>query len=75
MAQYRVLKDSFIGNSLVKEGDVVDYDGTPGDNLEPVDKAAKAAAKVAAKAEADAALVAQAEADAQADAQAAAALV
>jgi len=54
MAQYRVLKDSFIGNSLVKEGDVVDYDGTPGDNLEPVDKAAKAAAKIAAQGEADA---------------------
>ena len=60
MAQYRVLKDSFIGNSLVKEGDVVDYDGTPGDNLEPVDKAAKAAAKIAAK------IAAQGEADAQA---------
>lgn len=57
MAQYRVLKDSFIGNSLVKEGDVVAYDGTPGDNLEPVGKAAKAAALAAAKAEEATALV------------------
>lgn len=37
MAQYRVLKKSFIGNHLREEGDIVEYDGKPGSNLEPVD--------------------------------------
>lgn len=36
MAKYRVLTKSFIGNTLVEEGAVVDYDGEPGPNLEPM---------------------------------------
>lgn len=44
MAKYRVLTKSFIGNSLVEEGAVVDYDGAPSNNLEPMDKPAEVAA-------------------------------
>jgi hypothetical protein len=47
MAKYRVLTQSFIDNRLVNEGDVIDHDGAPHDNLEPLDaegEAAKAAA-------------------------------
>lgn len=55
MAQYRVTKPSFIGNSLVAEGVVVEYDGTPGDNLEPIDAPAEKAAKSAKTAKADSA--------------------
>lgn len=36
MAQYKVLALSFINNMIVEEGDVVDYDGQPSDNLEAV---------------------------------------
>lgn len=45
MAQYRVLATSFINNSIVEEGAVVEYDGKPGSNLELVvqDKAPAAA--------------------------------
>jgi hypothetical protein len=32
--KYRVLAKSFIGNALREEGDVVEYDGKPGSNLE-----------------------------------------
>lgn len=52
MAKYRVLAKSFIGNTLVEEGTVVDYDGEPGPNLEPMDKQATKAAKDAGGAEA-----------------------
>lgn len=46
MAQYRVLAKSFINNSIVEEGDVVEYDGKPGSNLELVqDEAAPAKGK------------------------------
>lgn len=41
MPKYKVLQKSFIGNRLVEEGETVDYDGEPSDNLEPIDKAAK----------------------------------
>ena len=34
MPQYRVKETSFINNKLVQEGDVVEYDGRPGKNLE-----------------------------------------
>lgn len=44
MPKYRVLEPSFINNALVKEGDIVEFDGIPGSNLEPIDKAAKSAA-------------------------------
>lgn len=41
MPKYRLLADSFINNTLSKAGEVVDYDGEPGANMEPVDKAAE----------------------------------
>jgi hypothetical protein len=56
MPKFRVAHTSFIDNRLVHEGDIVDYDGEPSDNLEPVDKAAKklAAATNTPEAEAEA---------------------
>ncbi len=53
MAKYRVLQKSFIGNSMVEEGAVIEYDGIPHDNLEPIDKAAKAAVKESEKSDVD----------------------
>ena len=50
MAKYRVLEKSFIGNALVEEGAVVEYDGVPSSNLEPMDKQAEAAAEKSADA-------------------------
>jgi hypothetical protein len=44
MAKYRVITTSFINNSLVAEGAVIDYDGVPSSNLEPMDKSAEVAA-------------------------------
>jgi hypothetical protein len=41
MPKYRVNTKSFIGNSVVDEGAVVEYDGMPGLNLDPMDDAAK----------------------------------
>ena len=57
MAKYRVLQTSFINNSLVNEGDVVDYDGEAADNLELVSKASSKgkAAEVATQDQAQAA--------------------
>lgn len=52
MPKYRVLQKSFIGNRIVEEGEEVDYDGEPSDNLGPIDKAAK---KVVDSIDADAA--------------------
>ena len=49
MAKYRVLAKSFIGNALVEEGTVVEYDGLPSENLEPIDKDAKKALSEAQK--------------------------
>lgn len=37
MAKYRVLTKSFINNTIVEAGDVVEYDGKPGSNLELVE--------------------------------------
>lgn len=45
MPKFEVLQKSFIGNRIVEEGEIVDYDGEPSDNLKPVDKAAKKAAE------------------------------
>jgi len=45
MAKYRVITKSFINNSLVDEGTVVDFDGVPSDNLEPLDSDAISAAQ------------------------------
>lgn len=42
MPQYRVLQKSFVNNRIVEEGEVVDYDGDPGPNLESVKKGKKA---------------------------------
>jgi hypothetical protein len=36
MAQYKVLQKSFINNNIVEEGEIVEYDGKPGTNLEPM---------------------------------------
>jgi len=45
MPKYRVLVRSFIGNGLVEPDTVVEYDGVPSSNLEPLDKDAEKAAK------------------------------
>lgn len=37
MAKYRVLTKSFINNAIVEAGELVEYDGTPGSNLELVE--------------------------------------
>ncbi|MEN9709576.1 hypothetical protein [Caudoviricetes sp.] len=36
MAKYRVKERSFINNSIVEEGEIVEYSGRPGSNLEPL---------------------------------------
>lgn len=41
MPKYRVKTKSFIDNSLREEGEIIEYGGVPGDNLEPMDKAAE----------------------------------
>jgi hypothetical protein len=42
MPKYRVTATSFIGDQLVQEGELVDYEGLPGFNLVPADAAAQA---------------------------------
>lgn len=37
MARYKLLAKSFINNSVYEEGEIVEYDGKPGSNLELVD--------------------------------------
>lgn len=37
MAKYRTLTKSFINNAIVEAGELVEYDGTPGSNLELVE--------------------------------------
>lgn len=57
MAKYRVLEKSFIGNTIVEAGEVVEYDGRPGSNLELIEDAPakpKGKAKAAAPVEDDA---------------------
>lgn len=39
-AKYRILRQSFIGNRLLNEGDEVEYEGKPGSALEPLNQAA-----------------------------------
>lgn len=36
MPQYKVLEKSLIGNEIFEEGAIVDYDGYPSHNLEPL---------------------------------------
>lgn len=43
MAKYLVKERSFIGNSIVEPGTVIDYDGDTHPNLEAADKAAEKA--------------------------------
>ncbi|MBM3099135.1 hypothetical protein JRX38_14180 [Gluconobacter cerinus] len=47
MARYRVTHESFINGRLVQVGQVIDFDGVPGFNLEAVDTAAKKAKEAA----------------------------
>jgi hypothetical protein len=37
MARYRVLQKSFINDAIVEEGEIIEYDGEAGANLELVD--------------------------------------
>lgn len=45
MAKYRVLQTSFIDNKLVNEGEIVEYDGEAGHNLELIEPEKKAGSK------------------------------
>jgi hypothetical protein len=47
MPRYRVNTKSFIANNLVEEGAEIEYDGIPGSNLDPLDKAAENAIRAA----------------------------
>lgn len=48
MAKFKVLEKSFINNAIVEAGEVVEYDGDPGPNLELVKEPAKGKGKTAA---------------------------
>lgn len=52
MPQYRVLTKSFINNTIVEEGDVIEFDGKAGSNLALIDNEKPAPAKGKAKAKA-----------------------
>lgn len=52
MAKYRVLVKSFINNTIVEEGAIVDYEGKPGSNLEPIEAEKPKKAEKPAKPEA-----------------------
>lgn len=43
MPKYRVLVRSFINNGLREEGEIVDYEGKVGSNLELIEKASASA--------------------------------
>lgn len=45
MAKYRVLQTSFIDNRLVHEGEIIEYDGDAGHNLELIEPEKKAGSK------------------------------
>ena len=49
MARYKVKSKSFIDDRIVEAGTEIEFDGEPGENLEPVDDAAKAAVEAAAE--------------------------
>lgn len=38
MGKYRVLTKSFINNTIAEEGDIVEYEGKPGTNLELIEE-------------------------------------
>jgi hypothetical protein len=46
MAKYEVLELSFINNTLVQPGEIIEFDGIAASNLKPVGKSRKAAAEV-----------------------------
>ncbi|MXV35865.1 MULTISPECIES: hypothetical protein [unclassified Saccharibacter] len=50
MARYRVTTASFINGRYVEEDTVIDYDGIPGFNLDPLDEEARSAKKAAGQA-------------------------
>lgn len=58
MPQYRVLAKSFINNTIVEEGDVIEFDGKAGSNLELIENDKPAASKGKGKAKAAAETVA-----------------
>ena len=43
MAQYRVLKTSYIDGRLREEGEIIEYTGKAGSNLEPLDRSGRKA--------------------------------
>jgi hypothetical protein len=45
MPQYRVLAKSFINNTIVEEGEVIEFDGKAGSNLELIENDKPAAPK------------------------------
>ena len=45
MPKYKVLERSYIGERLVEKDELVEYDGKPGNNLEPTDAEGRRAAK------------------------------
>lgn len=45
MTQYRVLEKSLIGNEIKEAGEMCEYDGLPGSNLEPIDDEGRAKAE------------------------------
>ena len=45
MPKYKVLEKSLIGNEIFEEGAIVEYDGLPGHNLEPLCDEGKAKAE------------------------------
>lgn len=45
MTQYRVLERSLIGNEIKEAGEMCEYDGLPGANLEPIDDEGRAKAQ------------------------------
>ncbi len=45
MPQYRVLAKSFINNTIVEEGEVIEFDGKAGSNLELIEGEKPAAPK------------------------------
>lgn len=51
MPKYKVLAKSFINNSIVEEGEVVEYDGKPGTNLELIEDGKPKRGKKAVEAE------------------------
>lgn len=50
MASYKVLQRSFINDRPYEEGAIIEYDGIPAENLEPICKDAHKAVKAAAAA-------------------------